>query len=239
MKGLFALLAATILALFMVACGGNGEGPELGDFPAITKGVEDEPFTLTPPSSRSPAPFTLTSSKPEIASIDGTTVTIHAVGTTTITASQPSVGSYGPTQKSTTLKVTAGKSPTTTCVSPAVRKENMCVVEATVATVKTESPALTWTTATQQVTWANALSFCMDSKINDQVGWSLPTVDQLKSLYASGALKGQTWTLGTTWSSVKGASASVSERMAVDLSANTGTSGALAETATAYVTCVK
>jgi hypothetical protein len=237
MKGLFALLAATILALFMVACGGNGEGPELGDFPAITKGLEDEPFTLTAPSSRSPGQFTFTSSRPEVASIDGTTVTIHAVGTTTITASQPSVGSYGPTQKSTTLTVKPGTTTTTkTCVSPAeLKEEKLCVVPGTVATIKPANSALTWTNPTRQDTWVNAEAYCKGSTINNLLDWRLPSVAELNTLYTSNAAKDNNWTRAVTWSSVPTAAAT--GHTTVNLS--DGTAKDQIDTATAYVTCVR
>jgi hypothetical protein len=46
-----------------------------------------------------------------------------------------------------------------------------------------------------------ANSYCTTSTINGQTGWRLPTDVELSSLYASGAAKGQGWTLGNTWSS--------------------------------------
>lgn len=239
MKGLFALLAAAFLAILVAACGGNGEGPELGDFPAITKGDQDEPFTLNPPSSRSPAPFTLTSSRPEVATIEGTTVTIHGVGTTTITASQPEIGSYGPTHKSTTLTVKAGTTTTTkTCVSPAeLKDEKQCVVAGTVANIRPTGSALTWTAPTRQDTWTNANNYCSGSKINEQTDWRLPSVTELNALYTSNAARDNNWTRAATWSYVAGSSTSTPGHMAVNL--GDGTSKEQADTSTAYVSCVR
>jgi hypothetical protein len=260
MKGLFAVLAAALLAMLMVACGGTSQGPELGDFPAINKGDQDPPFPITAPSSRSPAPFTFTSSNPAVATIDGVTVTIHGVGTSTITASQPGVGSYGPTQKSTTLTVKAGTTPpptdpttptSPTCVSPAELKDNRCVVPgivATVTTVRSDNSALTWvsTRATKQVTWTNARDFCMNSSINiqnpstnNQTGWRLPSVDELTTLYNSGALTAANWSKGTTWSAVIDSTSTAAAPKHTAVNLGTGVQTQLADTESAYVTCVR
>ena len=50
-------------------------------------------------------------------------------------------------------------------------------------------------------TWSDANSYCTNTAINGQNGWRLPTKDELKALYDSGAMKGQGWTLLSTWSS--------------------------------------
>ena len=49
--------------------------------------------------------------------------------------------------------------------------------------------------------WNTANTYCTTATINGQTGWRLPTVDELSSLYDSGALAGQGWTLDFTWSS--------------------------------------
>jgi hypothetical protein len=59
-------VAVTGALLLLVSCGGH-DGVELGDFPVINK-TEGE-FELTAPSSKSPAPFTFSSSDPAVASI--------------------------------------------------------------------------------------------------------------------------------------------------------------------------
>ena len=101
--------------------GGSGEGPPLGDFPAMTKKETDASFTLVAPSSDSPATFKFTSSNLSVATINGAVVTIKGVGETIITASQDSIGSFGPTHKSTTLTVTA-----VPCDAGSVRMDGVC-----------------------------------------------------------------------------------------------------------------
>ena len=49
--------------------------------------------------------------------------------------------------------------------------------------------------------WASANAYCTNTAINGQTGWRLPTKDELKAFYDSGAMKGQGWTLHDTWSS--------------------------------------
>jgi len=51
-------------------------------------------FTIIPPPSNSPAPFSYSSSDTSIATVDGTTVTILQAGTVTITATQPAYSNY-------------------------------------------------------------------------------------------------------------------------------------------------
>lgn len=60
---------------------------------------------------------------------------------------------------------------------------------------------LTWMPVTFQKNWAEANRYCATTPIRGQSGWRLPTKDELSALYASGAIKGQGWTLSFTWSS--------------------------------------
>ena len=60
---------------------------------------------------------------------------------------------------------------------------------------------LTWMPVTFYDTWTNANTYCTTTTINGQTGWRLPTQTELSALYASGAMKGQGWTLNYTWSS--------------------------------------
>jgi len=60
---------------------------------------------------------------------------------------------------------------------------------------------LTWTQVTFDDTWTNANAYCTNTTINGQTGWRMPTQTELSALYASGAMNGQGWALGTTWSS--------------------------------------
>ena len=239
--GLFAVL------VLLVACGGSWDGPELGAFPAISKNETDAPFTLTPPSSRSPAPFSFTSSDPTVATISGATVTLHGVGTSTITASQPRDGAYGPTSKSTLLTVSAVACDTGTvrvngtctpikCVSPATLSNNQCVAGQTGATATTNG-ALTWMGVSFSASYADASAFCANTVIETQTGWRLPTADELKALVASGAIAGHGWTLGNTWSSGLGTTLASASHVTVNL--ETGDTVERADTAGAYVTCVR
>ena len=49
-------------------------------------------------------------------------------------------------------------------------------------------------------TWPEANAYCTNTTINGQTGWRLPTKDELKALYDSGAINNQGWTLNYTWS---------------------------------------
>src|SRR4051812_31122743 len=95
------------LLCLVVACSEPDEGPPLGPFAAITQNGTDPPFNIVPPTSKSPAAFSYTSSDTKVATIAGSLVTIRGPGQSTITASQGGTGGYGPTSASTTLTVTA------------------------------------------------------------------------------------------------------------------------------------
>lgn len=241
------MLGCLLLVCLMAACSDPDQGPPLGPFAAITKTETDKPFDIVAPSSRSPAPFTFTSSNPKVATIAGSTVTITGPGTSTITASQPSIGSFGPTSATTTLTVTAvpcdagstriGGVCTVipTCIPPAMLSNNTCVAPPTSAT-KVTSGSLTWMGVSTAATWTNARDFCAGSTIEGTTGWRQPTRDELLSLYASGAVAGHGWEPGNTWSSTMGITASSASHMAVDL--NTGLSVERADTANSLIACV-
>jgi hypothetical protein len=243
-------LITVLIALVLLAACGVGAGPELGDFPTITKQETDPPFTLTAPSSRSPAAFTFTSSDAAVATVSGAQVTIHGRGETTITAAQEGIGSYGPTSKSTTLKViaqcSAGQTPVNgacatvpTCVPPATLVNNECVTPApsTITAATVTNGSLTWMSAGRTDTWTNARAFCRDSTINKLTGWRLPATDELSALYTSGVLAGQGWTLGSTWSLTMSSTAQVDRHLTFNL--QTGEMVEQADTARAYVSCVR
>jgi len=75
-------------------------------FADITKTYGDAAFTLSPTSDSAGA-FTFTSSNTDVATIEGTTVTIVEIGTTTITAMQATGGTYAETSVMVTLTVNA------------------------------------------------------------------------------------------------------------------------------------
>lgn len=247
MKNLFGWLFVLCL---VVACGGPDHGPELGPFAAINKQETDPPFDLTPPSSRSPAAFSYISSDTKVATISGARVTITGPGQTTITASQPSLGNFGPTQTTTLMTVAAvpcaagetrvnGKcQPIPTCVPPAALTNNQCVAPPSAGTTVTQSN-LTWMAATNVDKWQNASNFCSTSVISDQAGtsgWRLPTRDELIALYTSGAIAGKNWILGNTWTSTMGTESNTAGHTVVNLA--NGTVSERGDDLGAYVTCV-
>lgn len=244
MKPLIPVLPAVVL---LVACSAD-TGPELGDFPAISKKETDAPFTLAAPSSRSPAAFTFTSSNAAVATISGAQVTIRGPGQSTITAAQERIGGYGPTSKATTLTVEAVPCGTgqvrvngactavPTCVPPATLVGNQCIAPATTAATVTTA-TLRWMGTTRTDTWANAHAFCDGSVIDGVTGWRLPAPAELSALVTSGALAGRGWVLGNTWSSTMGSTLQATSHVAVHL--GTGETMERADTAGAYVSCVR
>jgi hypothetical protein len=240
-----------LMMCLMAACSDPDQGPPLGVFAAITKTETDKPFDIVPPSSRSPAPFTYTSSNGAVATIAGSLVTITGPGTSTITAAQASIGGYGPTSASTTLTVTAVPcdagstriagvcTVNPTCIPPAKPdSNNKCVAPATGATMVTAN-SFAWMGVSHADTWANANAFCAGTIIEGKDGWHLPTEADLKALFASGAIAGHNWTLGNTWSSTMGTTANSASHIAVDLASSTGTSMERVDTANSYVSCVR
>jgi hypothetical protein len=241
------LLGWLLMTCLVVACSNPDVGPPLGDFPAISKTTADVPFVLTAPSSRSPAAFTFTSSNAAVATISGATVTILAAGTSTITASQPSVGSFGPTSKSTTLTVTASSCQSgytlvngacqanRNCISPATQQGSDCVAPASSGVTNVTSASLIWVGIVRTDNWANARDYCGTTVIDSVAGWRQPSADELTALYAANVIAGHGWTLGETWTQTKGTAAS--SYVIVDL--RTGARADRAETASAYVSCVR
>jgi hypothetical protein len=81
------------------------------------------------------------------------------------------------------------------------------MVDSTAATVTINAASyvvqgsLTWMPITFYDTWTNADAYCTNTVINGQTGWRMPTAPELSALYSSGAMNGQGWTLGFTWSS--------------------------------------
>lgn len=237
-----------LMMCLMVACGSPDEGPPLGPFAAITKTETDAPFNIVPPSSRSPAAFSYTSSNDKVATIAGSLVTIHGPGTSTITASQGGTGGWGPTSAATTLTVTAVAcdngavrvngvcTAVAVCISPATAVDNKCVVPAASASQVT-AVSLTWMGVNTSHNWADARDFCAGSVIAGLSGWRQPNEAELKALQGSGLIAGHNWTLGNAWSSDMATTLNVPGHVAVDLA--TGTSSDHADVAGAYVSCVR
>lgn len=238
-------LGGLLLACLLLGCSNPDAGPPLGAFPAIAKTETDEPFTLTAPSSRSPAAFVFTSSNPAVATVVGATVTIRGAGASTITASQPSIGSFGPTSTSTTLTVSA-----VPCENGGVRVDGVCKVvptcvsPATVVNYECVAPAasapsfpangLIWAAVSVGDNWIHARDYCAGTVIDSVSGWRQPTRLEIQSLVTAGAVDGHGWVAGEAWSADAGASAGTH----VVVSLSTGTPAERADTAVAYVSCV-
>ncbi|WP_395062746.1 MopE-related protein, partial [Flavobacterium sp.] len=78
----------------------------VGMFTVPAKNVGDANFAITPPTSNNTSPFTYTSSNTNVATIvGGNQISIVTGGTTTITASQVTDGTYGPTSRTATFVV--------------------------------------------------------------------------------------------------------------------------------------
>jgi len=219
------ITAAALLALS--ACGGHGV--ELGAFTVASKVEGDAPFDLTPPSSKSPGAFTFTSSNPQVATIAGKTVTVHLAGTTTITASQPEVGSYNATSTSTVFTVTER-----VCEAPSVRVNGQCVAPASTAGFVTVGETV-WMPAENLFTWAKADAYCKGTAIQGKTGWKLPSQADLDALIKSGQLAGQDWVMGDAWTADAGSGTGT--HVALPLAG--GAAKPFGADLKAYVTCVR
>jgi hypothetical protein len=252
MKRIVGWLMVVCMMCLVAACSDPDQGPPLGPFAAITKTETDPPFDITPPSSKSPAGFSYTSSNLAVATIAGSTVTIKGPGTSTITASQGSVGGWGPTSATTTLTVTAVActdstevrvngvcTPVQTCVLPAVRANiTQCVPPSTNASAaQVQTSTLAWSGVSFPLNWTNAAAYCDSTTIAGTTGgWRLPSEAELKDLQLSGAIAGKGWQLGYTWSLEMSVESNVAAHKAVDLAS--GVTIERPDTAGAWVTCV-
>jgi hypothetical protein len=250
MKRIVGWLMVMCLIVGVAACSDPDQGPPLGPFAAIAKTEADPPFNLTAPTSKSPADFHYTSSNLAVATISGSLVTITGAGTSTITAFQNSVGGWGPTSATTTLTVTAvacnsGEvrvngvcTPAPTCVSPATPQNNQCIPPASSAAL-VHANGLDWMGVSFPANWTNANGYCTTTTIAGVAGvWRQPSTDELKALQASNAITGQGWVVGPTWSSDIGTTSNnIATHVVIDLSS--GTTVDRADTAGAYVACVR
>ena len=98
--------------------------PTLGAFTVPAKLTNSAPFALTAPTSNSPGAFSYTSSNTAVATISGSTVTIVGNGTTIITATQASDGSFGIGTTTANLVVTFPV-PTVAAPTPTVPSGNV------------------------------------------------------------------------------------------------------------------
>lgn len=233
----------------LVACSDPDQGPPLGPFAAIKKTETDAPFNIDPPTSKSPAPFTFTSSNPAVATISGSLVTIKGPGESTITASQAGTGGWGPTSASTTLTVTevpcdsgsvriAGRcTAKPDCVAPAVLTNNQCVVPAANPPVSGVTfDAKYWMGVSFSNSWSRARDFCATVTVDGWGTWRLPSTAELQALVNAGEIAGHNWSIGPTWSADMGTASSQASHVVVDLA--TGAAPERPDTAGAYVSCV-
>lgn len=227
-KRLLAFGASCVL-LLLSACGGSDDGVPLGPFPAISKTEGDPPFKLTAPTSKSPAAFSYQSSDDRVATIAGDTVTVVAAGVATITARQGELGSYNPTSTSAVLTVAKRE-----CVLPQVNQGGQCVIPAATESYVVRE-GVTWMPAMGALTWAEANSYCTNTKIQNMNGWKLPSQFELAALVSSGMLAGKGWANGDAWTATAGGTAD--SHFAVNLTS--GASNAYPKENKAYVTCVR
>gem|GEM_PF-956715 len=98
--------------------------PTFGAFTIPAKNVGDAAFTITPPSTTSTGAFSYTSSNTAVATISGSTVTIHGAGSTTITATEAADANYLTATISASLVVTYAD-PTTAASAPTKLSSNV------------------------------------------------------------------------------------------------------------------
>lgn len=201
-------LASIVLAITLGACGGGTL--ELGNFASITKTEGDPAFALVAPSSKSPAAFSYSSSDTSVATIAGNIVTVKLAGNSTITAAQPSLGSYSSTSKSMTLTVKpiVCSAPAVrdngvcvpSCIAPASRVDGVCTAPASSAQVVTMS-GRDFMPVTWNDTWANADAYCKTTTIRGRTAWRLASQSELSDLVDSKPIYGEGWDLGKSWTS--------------------------------------
>ena len=188
------VLAAASALILLSGCGGSDDGVKLGEFPAISM-AEGDTVDLKAPSSKSPAPFSFTSSNPAVAEVSGTKLIARTAGTSTITAQQGRMGSYNPTSTTTTVTVIG----------------------------YVAQGGLVWMPpSTTLMNWNDAEAYCANTAIRGEEGWRLPTQVELGALTSSVALAGQGWLLSDTWTAKAGSVAKT--HIAINLSTRAATS---------------
>jgi len=86
----------------------NGAAPTIGLFAAISRPLDQGVFTITPPASNSAGAWSYTSGNAAVATINGSSATPLATGTTTITATQAANWNWAAATVTTILTVTGG-----------------------------------------------------------------------------------------------------------------------------------
>jgi uncharacterized protein YjdB len=93
--------SATITASFVVSIG----SPTITGFNIPVRAIGTPDFTIPAPTSNSPGIFTYTSSNPAIATVSGNKISINAIGSSLITATQASTANFTSGTTSTTFVV--------------------------------------------------------------------------------------------------------------------------------------
>jgi gliding motility-associated-like protein len=145
----------------------NKAAPTLSNFGNVSKPIDSGDFELTDPNSNSTGAFAYSSSNEAVAIISGKTVTIKAIGETTITASQAADVNYEPGSITAVLTVTPP--------APFVKITSTPVTTATVGSVY--SSPLTATTNTDSTielsivgTLPSFLNFSNGQAAGQQIG---------------------------------------------------------------------
>jgi uncharacterized protein YaiE (UPF0345 family) len=93
--------SGTITALFVVSIG----SPAITNFTIPVRAIGTPDFTIPAPTSNSPGIFTYTSANPAIATVNGNRISINALGSSLITATQASTANFTSGTISTTFVV--------------------------------------------------------------------------------------------------------------------------------------
>lgn len=101
--------------------------PTITNFSVPAKNIDDDAFTITPPTSNSPGSFTYSSSNDSVATIVGNVITIEGGGTSIITATQAAAGGFGPGTITASF-VVSFPSPTSAAPTPTVPADRVLSV---------------------------------------------------------------------------------------------------------------
>ena len=81
---------------------------QIGSLSIISVSIDQQTVTVTPPTSNSPGSWTITLDNPALATINGLTLTLHAVGAGQLTFTQAAAGGYNSVSRSTVFRVNPG-----------------------------------------------------------------------------------------------------------------------------------
>ena len=81
---------------------------QLGSLSIISVSLDQQTITVTPPTSNSPGAWSISLDNPALATINGLTLTLHAVGAGQLTFTQAASGAYNSVSRSTVFRVNPG-----------------------------------------------------------------------------------------------------------------------------------